>query len=844
MNTNNQTFDLTIFSKEKITFLTDQVNNKKLFTIGHYHFFKIPQLDLITLKDFLQILEYNKAFIILPILATEESKTTGGGPILSLSKQILVTRDSDPITIRNFLLRQIDIACMDYGISDLGNYTVVLKFRPIGLKEEIVLQIPKIQYDKEIPIRKKILNILKFRFFNGTILPLSMKLALYGNKLNKFLSSFYIQKFDLDPEGFFFKKDELVIYIKVTSEGHEGILFDHNKKEIIYKFEDIITEGNKFIRIMDKYIIYIDNFNITHLDRLMNNTFISASKANAKLNSQIVTFDIETYIKDGKFIPFSCGWFTGDFMKTYYLTDFKSHYEMLLQALTELLDFNPNAKVYIHNFSNFDYMFLIKVLFENFIVKPYFRDNKVINLVYQHKDNDKSKIYLFDSYLILPSSLRTLALKYKIADLKGYFPYSFVNENNLDYIGITPDISLFNGITPEEYEGLVSFTWNLRNELIRYLELDLKSLYQIITRFSQDIFSTEKIDVTKLPTISSIAFKIFRTNYLENSKLPIIKGNAHNEMRNAYYGGVVEVFKNEGENLNLYDVTSLYPFAMLNDMPTGNMLFSTDPNINNYFGIVFVEVDTTALDPKYINYPLLPHKIDGRMYNLLGKWYGWYFSEEIKLAMSVGYSVKVLYGYKFDKTAGIFNSFIESPKSGFFNLFSDIKSRRREYGTPNISNVGLPRPELSPLNIPSTSNLPDDNEGIDLEDSNLNKESHQVILPLHDWKEEVKLNVHKGSVGDRKIDFDLGENAKDIKSLHFITNDGISFAVNPNTTVNMAHTNTISWDIKGKSNPYWKDLDLYSVTLIDKAGKGTELYCNNKPKFLPCFKDNIGKRFT
>ena len=666
MNTNNQTFDLTIFSKEKITFLTDQVNNKKLFTIGHYHFFKIPQLDLITLKDFLQILEYNKAFIILPILATEESKTTGGGPILSLSKQILVTRDSDPITIRNFLLRQIDIACMDYGISDLGNYTVVLKFRPIGLKEEIVLQIPKIQYDKEIPIRKKILNILKFRFFNGTILPLSMKLALYGNKLNKFLSSFYIQKFDLDPEGFFFKKDELVIYIKVTSEGHEGILFDHNKKEIIYKFEDIITEGNKFIRIMDKYIIYIDNFNITHLDRLMNNTFISASKANAKLNSQIVTFDIETYIKDGKFIPFSCGWFTGDFMKTYYLTDFKSHYEMLLQALTELLDFNPNAKVYIHNFSNFDYMFLIKVLFENFIVKPYFRDNKVINLVYQHKDNDKSKIYLFDSYLILPSSLRTLALKYKIADLKGYFPYSFVNENNLDYIGITPDISLFNGITPEEYEGLVSFTWNLRNELIRYLELDLKSLYQIITRFSQDIFSTEKIDVTKLPTISSIAFKIFRTNYLENSKLPIIKGNAHNEMRNAYYGGVVEVFKNEGENLNLYDVTSLYPFAMLNDMPTGDMLFSTDPNINNYFGIVFVEVDTTALDPKYSNYPLLPHKVDGRMYNLLGKWSGWYFSEEVKLAMSVGYSIKVLCGYKFDKTPNIFNSFI--------NKFFEIKA--------------------------------------------------------------------------------------------------------------------------------------------------------------------------
>jgi len=331
---------------------------------------------------------------------------------------------------------------------------------------------------------------------------------------------------------------------------------------------------------------------------------------------------------------------------------------MLLLALTEMLDFKPNAKVYIHNFSNFDYMFLIDVLFKNFKVKPYFKDNKVINLVYHHKDNDKTKIHLFDSYLILPSSLRTLAIKYKVADQKGYFAYNFANENNLDYIGVTPSISMFNGISDEEYEGIMSYTWNFKLEILNYLELDLRSLHQVILKFSKDIFNLERIDITKLSTISSIAFKIFRTNYLGDSKLPIIKGNAHNDMRNAYYGGVVEVFKNEGTNLKYYDVTSLYPFAMLNDMPTGNMLFSTDFNINNYFGIVFVEVDTSGLDPKYLDYPLLPHKIDGRMYNPLGKWIGWYFSEEIKLAISFGYRIKVLYGYKFDKTSGIFNSFI------------------------------------------------------------------------------------------------------------------------------------------------------------------------------------------
>jgi hypothetical protein len=145
-------------------------------------------------------------------------------------------------------------------------------------------------------------------------------------------------------------------------------------------------------------------------------------------------------------------------------------------------------------------------------------------------------------------------------------------------------------------------------------------------------------------------------------------------MRNSYYGGVVEVFKNEGTDLKLYDVTSLYPYAMLNDMPGGNMVFSTDSNLNNYFGIVFVEVDTSGLNPKYSNYPLLPHKIDGRMYNPLGKWTGWYFSEEVKLAETLGYNIIVHYGYKFERISNVFNSFIAkyfSIKAGLSDILMD-----------------------------------------------------------------------------------------------------------------------------------------------------------------------------
>ncbi len=58
---------------------------------------------------------------------------------------------------------------------------------------------------------------------------------------------------------------------------------------------------------------------------------------------------------------------------------------------------------------------------------------------------------------------------------------------------------------------------------------------------------------------------------------------------------------------------------MLNNMPTGETLFSTNPNINNYFEIVYIKIDATGLNPFYQNNPLLPYKIDRRVNNPLGK---------------------------------------------------------------------------------------------------------------------------------------------------------------------------------------------------------------------------------
>jgi hypothetical protein len=169
-----------------------------------------------------------------------------------------------------------------------------------------------------------------------------------------------------------------------------------------------------------------------------------------------------------------------------------------------------------------------------------------------------------------------------------------------------------------------------------------------------------------------------------------------------------------------------------------------------------------------------------------------------------------------------------------------IKSKRLEYGSPSVANIGLPKGDLSPLiQNENISNLPDIKEEIDLEEN----KNYQDKLPLHNWKEEIKFNINKGQPYERFIDIELGENQKDIYKILIITNDGMSNSINPNTVISHSHKNSFKWDIKGSSNSYWRELDIYSISIIDKSRVSQEIYRNNNIKFLKVFKDNITKSF-
>jgi|SRR5882724_790229 len=93
-------------------------------------------------------------------------------------------------------------------------------------------------------------------------------------------------------------------------------------------------------------------------------------------------------------------------------------------------------RVYLHNFSQFDSIFLLKILSNlSEYIKPIIRDGRIIDLRVKYGEaKNKMSLYFRESYLILPGYLEKLALNFKSNTNKGIFPYLFVNSKSILYL--------------------------------------------------------------------------------------------------------------------------------------------------------------------------------------------------------------------------------------------------------------------------------------------------------------------------------------------------------------------------------------------------------------------------
>jgi hypothetical protein len=126
------------------------------------------------------------------------------------------------------------------------------------------------------------------------------------------------------------------------------------------------------------------------------------------------------------------------------------------------------------------------------------------------------------------------------------------------------------------------------------------------------------------------------------------------------------VYKPEKKEGFLYDINSLFPYGMKQDMPIGNPTiikgrFNIEEIFKEKVGFAYVKVETPNLQ-----IPFLPYRNEEK--GLLvptGTWNGWYYSEEIKYAKTLGYKFTSL-----DK-AYIFNK--GKPLSKFVEHFYELK---------------------------------------------------------------------------------------------------------------------------------------------------------------------------
>ena len=193
--------------------------------------------------------------------------------------------------------------------------------------------------------------------------------------------------------------------------------------------------------------------------------------------------------------------------------------------------------VVAHNGSKFDTQFLYKealLSFDPDILSddPIKRGRKIFQLQLSER------IIIKDSLLFLPSSLKKLPKTMGIQELeKGYFPYTFLNETTLDYIGDIPDRSEFAFTRMDEDEKRVfneefysryenGERYSIREECIKYCKQDVDILRQCMEKFRQDIISRFEIDpLESCATIASLCYKIYKDHFMPHRSITMIDRN-------------------------------------------------------------------------------------------------------------------------------------------------------------------------------------------------------------------------------------------------------------------------------------------------------------------------------
>lgn len=149
----------------------------------------------------------------------------------------------------------------------------------------------------------------------------------------------------------------------------------------------------------------------------------------------------------------------------------------------------------------------------NYIVEiiPASSSINIVKFIVKYEIDGKIyKISFHDSYQILNSSLENLCKSFDVPIKKSSFPYDFMDSlDKINYIGTKPDKYLYIKGLPDNYDTIK--LWDAKKETLEYLKNDCISFKSHSDQFSHNIHLLNGVDISKYPTLPSIAMAIQRT---------------------------------------------------------------------------------------------------------------------------------------------------------------------------------------------------------------------------------------------------------------------------------------------------------------------------------------------
>ena len=257
-------------------------------------------------------------------------------------------------------------------------------------------------------------------------------------------------------------------------------------------------KNDHFIRKMDNdknktEITYLmgEEESIKSIDPL--NLFLKTKdKDKSEAAEDFITLDLETQAVSidemsdkANLRVVSAVFYDGKNINSYFLNDYKDSdtlIEKLIEDLLNNLDHNKK-RVYVHNLSGFDAMFLIKTLANYRDFKIIKKDDTIISLSVSKLIKDcagkyiENNITFIDSLNLLPSSLANLGKAFGVSQ-KGDFDHNRTNKcKNIQ------DFEL------------------IRNELIKYNTQDCIVLHDVLKKFGKLIFELFEVNIEKKATV-------------------------------------------------------------------------------------------------------------------------------------------------------------------------------------------------------------------------------------------------------------------------------------------------------------------------------------------------------